>query len=69
MVDIANNWSNIEENENIIHSEIDDVFNGFDKLNIIGDMSSDVSDEDNNDYTEKPNLSKHHIFQKIADVG
>ena len=66
---MANNWSNIEENENIIHSEIDDVFNDFDKLNITGDMSSDVSDEDNNDYTEKPNLSKHQIFQKIADVG
>ena len=32
-------------------------------------MSSGVSDDENNDYTEKPKLSKHEIFQKIADVG
>ena len=32
-------------------------------------MSSDVSDDDNNDYTKTKKLSKHNIFQKIADVG
>ena len=32
-------------------------------------MSSDVSDDDNNGYTGKPKLSKHEIFQKIADMG
>ena len=31
-------------------------------------MSSGVSDDENNDYIEKPKLSKHEIFQKIADV-
>ena len=66
---MANNWSNIEENENTINSEIDEVVNYFDKVNKIGNISSDVSDDDNNDYTEKPKLSKHEIFQKIADVG
>ena len=66
---LADNWSNIEENENINHSEIDQVVNDFDKLKIIGDMSSDVSDDDNNDYTEKPKLGNHEIFQKIVDVG
>ena len=66
---MANNWSNIEENKNIIHSEIDEVVNYFDKVKIIGDMSSDVSNDDNNDYTEKTKLSKREIFQKIADMG
>ena len=32
-------------------------------------MSSDVSNDDNNDYTEKTKLSKREIFQKIADMG
>ena len=47
---MANNWSNIEENENIIHSEIYEVINVFDQVKVIGDMSSDVSDDNNNDY-------------------
>ena len=69
LADTANNWSNIEENENIIHSDIDEVVNDFYKVKITGDMSSNVSDVDNNDYTEKPKISKHEIFQKIEDVG
>ena len=48
---MANNWSNIEENENIIHSEIDEVVNYFVTVKIISDMSSDISNYDNNDYT------------------
>ena len=48
---MANNWSNIEENENIIHSEIDEVVNYFDKVKIIGNMSYDISDDKNNAYT------------------
>ena len=66
---MANNWSNIEENESIIHSKIDEVVNDFDKLNIIGDMSSDVSDDENNNYIEKPELRNHEIFWKITEVG
>ena len=50
---MANNWSNIEENKNIIHSEIDEVVNDFDEVKITGNMSSDVSNDYNNDYAEK----------------
>ena len=32
-------------------------------------MSSDVSDDDKNEYTEEPKLSKRDIFKKIADMG
>ena len=63
-----NNWSNIEENENIIHSDIDEVVNEFYKVKIIGNMSY-VSDYENNIYIKKPKLSTHDIFQNIADVG
>ena len=66
---MANNWSNIEENEDIINSDIYVVVSDFDKVHIIGNTPSDVSDNYNNDYTEKPKLSKNWIFQKIADLG
>ena len=32
---MAKKWSNIEENENIIHSEIDEVVNDFYKVKMI----------------------------------
>ena len=38
LADMTNNWSNIEENKNIIHSEIDEFVNDFDKIKIIGNM-------------------------------
>ena len=45
---MAKKWSNIQQNENIIHSEIDEVVNDFDMVKIIGNVLSDIHDDDNN---------------------
>ena len=66
---MANNCSNIEENEHIIHSEIDEFVNDFDKVKIIGDISSDFSDDDNNDYTENQNSASMRYFRRLHTWG
>ena len=49
----------------IYHSEIDEAVNDFDKVKIIGDMSSDVSDDDNNDYKENQNSASMRYFRRL----
>ena len=66
---MANNWSNIEGNKNIIHSEIDEVVNDFDEVQIIGNMSSDVSNDYNNYYTEKQDSARMRYFRRLQTWG
>ena len=47
---MANNWSNIEGNEYIFHLEIDEVINNSDHIQITNNVSSDISDGDNQEY-------------------
>ena len=71
MADTTNNWSNIDENEYIVHSEIDEVINDFDNIQMINNVSSDISNDDNQDCTDCTVLSKfnkHEAFQKIDEL-
>ena len=49
---MANNWSSIKDNECIVHQEIDEVINKFDNIQIINNVSYDISNDENQDRTD-----------------